>query len=375
MAFEPDPKNKVPIIKQKNYNDYNNKAWANQDIINRFNQVCVKQSAQQSDQQSTKSVFQRNADLYPDNNPISFENELATVLQKHVNLLYPLAAITCENIPLPNEIYYLDFSNYKIGQRIVHFRQFMRRTCWAGSVLNLMFVFFNRMSNFMDNRKNNDSVYSKYKEYERHLDVNEFATNVVKNRFMNRLLYGSTIDGNQPSNAIEFLVPKLQLPGYTIKCFSQKWQDNSWQRPKIKFDEMKPGSIYCMGWSGVKNNYYAGHVYAIHFVSMEEYYIYDSNSMFTFNNIEDYKSYVSESYPTISNVTHNKIFISIEPEEIRLLTGSGMGKKVYKPDLYLCNDNRKRKVFRIKGDKTVHPNTLFTIYKGKVFKLRDVPKK
>jgi hypothetical protein len=362
--IEPDTEGKQDfIIRQKvsndeSYNEYIKKCLVNQSI----------DTGPRVLGEEIRPEILRNIALYPDNNPISFENELATVLQKHVNLLYPLAAITCENLPLPQDIYYFkDFLNYKSGQRIVHFRQFNRKTCGAASVLNVMYVFFNRMSNHLKNRENNKAVYSEYLKYEKHLDVNEFATNVVND--------GRTIKGYSPTKTLKFLVPKSNLPGYTIKTDDIKYVFDLGVRVWNEFQmaDMKPGSIYSMGWYGFINNEIVGHAYTIHFESLDEYYIYDSSCMFTFNNIEDYKQYVNKTHYNMKDISHYQLFFAIEPKGTRLLAGSGMGKKVYKPDLYLCNDNRKRKVFRIKGDKTIHPNTLFTIYKGKVVRLRDVP--
>jgi hypothetical protein len=320
-----------------------------------------------------QGVMAKNMAMYP--NPTNVWVELADVLKKHLNLIYPLAAITGERIPYPNK-HFKELDLHQHGMKIVHFRQFNRGTCWAAAALNVFFIFFNKHKDFSANRTSNAACYAKYVEFERFLDVNDFADQVVKNSFLNRL-FNTPIDGYYCLSALKWLAPNVKLTGFSITVSSdfKVFIAETFQKFLFDFNDMKPGSIYLMNWIGFntdKTDKSIGlHAYCIHCVSETAYDIYDSNRMFTFNNIDTYTTYCQSRYNYKKMCHYLDIAIVATPVT---KAGGETITKVYKVDLYQCRDNRKRKVFRIKGDDTIHANTLFTKYKGNIVRLRDIPK-
>ena len=361
--------------------------------------------------------------------------ELMNVIKKHINLVYPLVAIEGHNIPNLSEyfLYKKDFDcNIKKDfdcnknkdfdcnkNKICHFRQFGRGTCWAAAVLNAMFIIFNKHINCENNKNDNKNdnkkycyAYEKYKQYEAFLDVNRYATDVIEKKnqnFFTRITgtkIKKTIEGHFPPMALNIFSENsdLKLSGFTIQKTSLKdyiydvskytkvptcsgrivciaTYGNNRTIEKFNMKDFQPNSVYVMLLMISIN---ASHAYALHYVSEKEYYIYDSNEMFAFNSMQSYNKYIKKIYDisgeTITKLVHS-ILIKFEPPQtppqnslLRWFSGGGSKhEKVYKSDLYRCNDNRKRKVFRIKGDKNVHANTLFTTYKGKIVRVRDIP--
>lgn len=344
-------------------------AAADKDWFTEQTKVCQPEMDQP---EMNQGVIDKNVAMYP--NPTKMWVELTDVLKKHLNLIYPLAAITGERIPYPNK-HFKELDLHQHGMKIVHFRQFNRGTCWAASVLNAFFIFFNKHNDFSANRTSNAACYAKYFEFERFLDVNDFADQVVKNSFLNRL-FNTPIDGYYCLSALKWLAPNVNLTGFSITASSdfKVFIAEKFHKFLFDFNDMKPGSIYLMNWIGFhtdKTDKSIGlHAYCIHCVSKTAYDIYDSNRMFTFNNIESYTTYCQSSYNY--NEMYHYLDIAIVATSVTKAGGATI-TKVYKVDLYQCRDNRKRKVFRIKGDDTIHANTLFTKYKGNIVRLRDIP--